>query len=216
MRPVPRQLYGGPNPVILGRKFCVGCGRWRLAIEFHASSRNPDGTATRLQARCKTCMRIVCRISHGMTAIGRPYEPKRPAMTHEQQLARVRELYHRKKLDPEWMERRREYDRIYREVKRRAAGAKERPHRRSVVDRPEMLFFEREPLVHQLRRVIDQLGQQTFAKTAGVQPRALYRLLSGESARVRIDLADKLALAMGSSLAVIYGDAEPLRGKEQP
>jgi len=45
---------GGPagerSPVELGRKFCAGCGRWRLALDFAPWK-------GRLRARCRTCTR---------------------------------------------------------------------------------------------------------------------------------------------------------------
>lgn len=44
----------GRNPVVCGRKFCAGCGRWRLACDFAAHRREP----LQLNARCHACVRI--------------------------------------------------------------------------------------------------------------------------------------------------------------
>lgn len=108
--------------VVLGRRFCSDCKHWRHIFDFHAREWDVDGNPVGFQAICKTCQRIRCRINSGMKRRGRPYEPRKPRRTHEEQLERARELYREHCENPEWLEMRREYERIYAEAKRREAG----------------------------------------------------------------------------------------------
>jgi hypothetical protein len=69
-----------------------------------------------------TCQRIRCRYAAGMRRRGKPFEARKPGKTHEQRLARARERYREFRKDPEWVELRREYERIYAEAHRRKRG----------------------------------------------------------------------------------------------
>ena len=106
-------------------------------------------------------------------------------------------------------EQQREYQRIWTEVQRRRAGIapREFKHRRSVVDHIERVMLPREPLVAVLRPLNGQRKQ--LARRAGVTERTVTRLMTGESKRVRLDVADKLAVALGIPLATIYRKHEP-------
>jgi hypothetical protein len=67
------------------------------------------------------------------------------------------------------------------------------------------------PLLALLDRVpIGELG--ALARRAGVSERAIRRYRTGESRHIDLDLADRLALALGSHLSLIYDDtpADPL------
>ena len=101
---------------------------------------------------------------------------------------------------------RREYERIYREAQRRRRGVQPRNfrHRRSVIDRVEFVGLPPEPLLAAITSV--GLPDIVLGAAAGVPPRSVYRLRVGESRHVRIDVADKLALAIGVPLWLIYGD----------
>ena len=167
-------LHGGRNNPIV-------CGRKLCTVcgRWRPVSdfplwRCPDGA--RLAPRCDACVR-----------------------------AYLRRRYHRE--TPEQRKLRREYGRIWREAKRRERGVPVRPwggRKRSVVDRPERILIPAAPLVKLLEpyRDTEKLGE--LARRAGVPDRSIGRLLSGESARVRIDLADKLAVALGVPSAVIW------------
>jgi hypothetical protein len=170
MRPAYSGLGPGrPNPVVLGRKFCPICGRWRPVGDFNFDSANKTG----LRSNCGTCC-------------GR----------------RRRAIY--RKLTFEQLEDRREYQRFWTDAKRREQGIPVRDfrNRRSVVDTPERILLPREPIVAELRIRKGQMKQ--LAVKAQVPERSITRLVSGESERVRIDVADKLAVAMGVPLEVIY------------
>lgn len=106
------------------------------------------------------------------------------------------------------LERDRESSRMYREAKRRERGTPVRnfSNRRTVIDRPERVLLPREPLVREMRAFlkITGMGWESLARRAGVDSRSLHRIEHGESKRVRIDLADKIAVAMDIPLSLIY------------
>lgn len=108
--------------VVLGRRFCSDCKHWRHLVDFHVRERDLDGEPIAWQSICKTCQRIRCRVTQGIKRRGKPFEARRPRMTHEQRLARARDRYQEYRKDPVWVELRREYERIYAEGKRREAG----------------------------------------------------------------------------------------------
>lgn len=200
------------NPVVMGHKICSGCRRWRPISDFYVSVRWPDGTPRSFQSHCVTCQRRSNRVSKGVRRRGRPYQAQRPAMNAEQRTARQRALYAEHRRDPAWAAARRENDRIYREAKRREAGrpARRFKHRRTVIDQIEYAFLESAHLLDEVRRA--DLSDLELARIADVPPRSIYRLRIGESRYVRLDLADKLAHALGIPLALIYGDAPARHG----
>ena len=104
---------------------------------------------------------------------------------------------------PERRALRLEYRRIYSEVRRRAAGVPPTTaKRRTVIDRPERVLLPRAPLVVELDRLNGDL--KGVCARAGVPERTVFRLRHDGGRWVRIDTADKLAVAMGIPLAVIY------------
>lgn len=198
------------TPVVCGRKHCTRCGRWRLLLDFHPRERDAAGEVIAWQAMCKVCARRSERVSKGVRVRGRPYGPAHPRMTVEQRRARQREQYVERLKDPERLELRREYGRIWAEGKRRERGVPVRQfrNRRTVIDRIERVFLPREPLVSELE--IWRAAEGTFeglARLSGVSARTIYRYRYGESSRVRIDVADRLALALGIPSAVLFGEA---------
>ena len=107
------------------------------------------------------------------------------------------------------LERRREYWRFHAEAVRRRAGVPERVfhNRRTVIDRIERIMLPTEPLLGLLAQYRDDELIAELARKSGVSERAILRLRTGESRRVRIDLADKLAVAIGIPSAIIFGEA---------
>ena len=98
----------------------------------------------------------------------------------------------------------REYQRLWHYVKRRQAGVPERnfKNRHTVIDRPEALYLPVAPLVTVL--TAEGWEWETLARAAGVPARTIFRMRTGEGQYVRIDVADKLAHALGWPLEVIY------------
>ena len=82
--------------------------------------------------------------------------------------------------------------------------------RKSVVDRPERVYLPHEPLGSMLDSLTDETLQDIVRRT-GIGDRQLRRIITGESRHVRLDLADKLALALGTHLYDLYGDTPTLR-----
>jgi hypothetical protein len=97
----------------------------------------------------------------------------------------------------------REYQRLWHYVRRREAGIPERDfkNRHTVIDSPEMVFLPREPLLAALAEVDDW---EALARRAGVPARMVFRIRTDTQAHVRLDVADKLAYALGWPLEVIY------------
>jgi hypothetical protein len=130
-----------------------------------------------------------------------------------------REAYARQ--TPEQRERQREYWRIWREAKARAAGVpRSKGKRHTVIDRPEYRFLPAAPLVERIQYDLAHpepgtmtgdpgFGIEGLAARAGVPARSIDRLLRGESKHVRLDLADKLCFGLGVPLYLVFGE-EPL------
>ena len=178
---------GGANPIACGRKFCASCGRWRLLVEFHRAYDGRDGG---VHSYCETCYRRSQRKAYH-------------ARTEEQ-----REL-------------RREYDRFWTEAQRRKRGAPVRRFqtRSTVVDKVERILLDTGPLLREMECHIlerqdqgEQFGWATLARQAGTSERALSRLRTGQSAHVRLELADRIAVAMGVPLALLYPRNETTNG----
>jgi hypothetical protein len=175
---------GMRNPIVLGRKFCAGCGHWRHVCDFRPRPRN---TGSGLASRCRACERISNR------------------QIYARRSSEVRARYN-------------EYHRIWSEVQRRQTGIPPRSSgRRSVVDRAEYRFLPAGLLVAEVHRYLAHpppgmgiadlgYGLEGLGRRAGVPARSITRLLRGESRHVRIDLADKLCVALGLTLALVYGD----------
>jgi Helix-turn-helix len=117
--------------------------------------------------------------------------------------ASARERYAR--WTPEQRELWREYRRIWSEAKAREAGRQTYQRRRSTaVDRIERVFLPREPIARELALLNGELA--TLSKRSGVSERTIGRIIAGESRHVRIDVADKLAVAIGKSAAQLWGE----------
>lgn len=134
------------------------------------------GREPRLRSWCRTCQRVYNRGSN--------------ARRSEQQ----RELA-------------REYQRIWHEVQRRRAGIPPRNWRRRLP--VERIFLDPAPLLSAMDLWIKAQPEPSWkalARQAGLEPRAIQRLRHGESQHVRIDIADRLALAIEVPLSLIYVD----------
>ena len=174
---------GQPNPIVCGRKFCAGCGRWRPLSDFRVHK----DRRVRL-SYCEACLRAASR-------------RQRRSMTERQR------------------ENRREYDRFYNYMRRRAAGVPVREWRNprpSAVDRVERVLLPREPLLAVMDQYVraqrgngdPDFSWEQFARVVQCSQRAIYRIRTGESKRVRIDLADRIAHGMGIPLSLIYQAGE--------
>jgi hypothetical protein len=114
------------------------------------------------------------------------------------------------KLDPIRLEHHREYQRIWAEVQRRRAGIPPKcfSNKITVIDRIEHLYLPPDPLVKEIVRFNNY---RELSKKSGVPERSIRRLVDGESRRVRLDLADKIAHALDIPLELLYRDQEFVR-----
>lgn len=263
---------GRSNPVVCGRKFCARCGRWRHAVDFSPHGRRG---ATRLNSRCRTCVRLThAEASQRERERRREYSrlwaerdrrargvPTREQWTHLrepilgrlncQRCGRWRPVsdfgHHRggisytcivcvraasraavARRNAEQRELRREYERIYKEARRRQAGIPERewvtrtappdPHMRgsslhrhvdSAALRPHLMAWLR---AYAAEHPFDwgyaaNRGISALANASTVPERRIYGIVTGESERTHYAVADRLAVAIGLSLTVIYESA---------
>lgn len=121
------------NPVILGRKNCSKCYRWRSILDFYVRDRDEDDNPLGFQTTCKICTGEITRRNQGIRRRGKPYQKRKPPLSEEERRAKRREL-HRWKMEnvPGYAEDRREYHRIYAEGKRREAGV---PRRDAMIEK---------------------------------------------------------------------------------
>jgi hypothetical protein len=118
--------------------------------------------------------------------------------------------------DPDALERKREAGRFYYDRIARQRGITPRKwgrrSRRLVDIRTEFVWLRPGPLVTELRR--QGVSIRTLSRRSGVPERSIDRLFRGESQHVRVDLADKLAVAVGIPLALLYGsDPGVIKGR---
>lgn len=170
MRPAYWRLHlrGGHSAVVLGRKFCAGCGHWRHVCDFSPMRGQPRG-------RCHPCQNRYQRAWHAH-------------------------------MTPDQRARRREYDRIYKDAKRRQAGQRALRPRHPPL-RAERVFFPPGPLLALLNDAVPSAAipsWEVLSRLSGLDGHTIRRLRFGESAHVRIDVADRLAAALGLPLALVY------------
>ena len=129
--------------------------------------------------------------------------PERPRSWCDR-CTRVKLRQRRQGLSPRQRELRREYNRIWAEVRRRRQGV---PPRRWRTPRPlppgdRDMYLDTGPLVAELARWDGH--QWALAELAGLPARAIYRIESGEVHHVQLDTADRLALALGRSIVELW------------
>ncbi len=186
MRPAwPGFGRGVRNPLVCGRKFCPDCGRWRHACDFRVTRHHGK---ERLDSYCDTC-----RLRF-----------KRRA---------------RSRWTPEQRALHREYQRFWTEAQRRAVGTPSRTFRRRVPsDRKERSLLSVDPILTAINqwlqlhlpewrrdpdRTVENLGS-----LAGLDARTINRYQSGESRRIQLNAADKLAMALDTPLSLLYPDED--------
>jgi hypothetical protein len=121
--------------------------------------------------------------------------------------SRVGRAYYYRHQTPEQRANLNERLRFYKHGQRRAAGVPELGYiRRSVVDRAEYVFVPKAALVAELERRFGQWDE--LARKAGIPARTIFRIVHEDGRFVRVDIADRLAVAMGMTFTLIYPDAQ--------
>ena len=183
----------GFSDVVLGRKFCTSCRIWRHIFDFYVAERWDDGTPRRFQGACRTCQRVDQRRRVGLRRRGEPYGKKKPAMDRETRNARKRELYHA--MTPEQKRLRREYNRIYAEVRRRSRGVPQRNfvNRRTVVDEEGYELVPVGPISDWMRRNYGlNGGMMRLSVEIGIDDAKLAKILHRRVSRVKLETVDKI------------------------
>lgn len=196
--------------VVCGRRICSDKNhlgpRWIHITEFYVHKKDADGNPLSFQSSCKACVRVRQRIYKGIQRRGRPYE-QQSRMSAEERLRRKRQRYYDLKKDPEWLERRREYQRIYAEVQRRKAGVPIRSiifeNRVVKIEPGGHVSGERldiEPFAGWLRERISVHGTiQRFAGIVGVDEKRVRVFLTGAQRHVGSATVDHWVTIEGSS-----------------
>lgn len=205
------------SSIVLGRKFCSGCGCWRPVSDFSPWRDKRFGGKIRLQSRCRACERERARIRIGIRERGRPYEPTtgipygasrwthclagHPLNGPDAEIFYDSRGYRRCRIC------RREWDRFHAEKRRRANGAPERPRtRRSPRAKGETWLVPIEPFLELVRerlragRSLDEIGE-----SFGINVRLLNGYLRGEYRQIQLDTIDRALTVEGSrSLCELY------------
>lgn len=177
--------------------------RWMLDIYFY---RGRDGAVA---SWCKTCIRINTRKRAGMKRRGEPFQPRKVRMTPEQRRARKRDLMREKMKDPAFRENRREEQRVRLYLKAHKAGVKQRELKRlAPPPQPKRaVMYDCEPMTEKIVAYMKctGIGGTRIAAKAGLDEKYVRRILRGEYQQLTLDVADRLAMAMGSHIDIIYG-----------
>lgn len=198
--------------IACGRKFCSNCRRWRHVCDFNGQ-RWVGEQPTRLSAWCKVCNRIDMRARRGHKARdfnacfrGHPWTPETTGFHNDGKrycrvCRRIRAAELRK--DPEWLERHREYTRIYSEARRRRLGMPVRKFRNRqprAVDLEQVTRLPAAPFGVWLReREGEYESRLAMARALGLDDSLLGKLLAGKKSGVSIDAVERALVREGST-----------------
>jgi hypothetical protein len=167
------------NPVVLGRRFCSGCGRWRHVCDF-------GWQGNRYRSRCAGCHRRTAREA------GRNRTPE--------QRERRRE-YDRFYTDA----KRRRSAKPVRNFHNRQPRAVDRADRVFLELAPLVALLREYEAVHLRDNPFGANGSfKQLAAKSGVSERTINRYLTGESRHVALNQADRITHALGIPLAALY------------
>jgi hypothetical protein len=195
-----RYLRGVPHLVAARRVAKVSLLPRAPYWELH--TRSGADTVTLGRKFCSTCgrWRQLCDFPHNKRG-GRDKPLARCASC-----SRVSRRAYRVAETPQQQAARRERQRFYAEGVRRRRGIPRITYRRrTVIDNVERVYLPREPIA----TMLDSLTTDTLTdivRRTGIGDRQLRRIMSGEAQHIRLDLADKLALALGYHLYDLYGE----------
>src|SRR3954454_16657678 len=190
------------HEIILGRKNCARCTRWRSILDYYVRTHDVDGNPLGFQTICKACQAEVSRVSAGMIRRGKPYQKRKPPMTKGQKAAKRRRRYKKLMKNPEYAADRREYARIYAEAKRREAGV---PVREKTIANREIEESPRLSTVP-LKRWIEHKLNNGYKGNLGALALAcksdsslLNKIRTDHFASVSVSMVDSMLLSEGST-----------------
>jgi ribosome-binding protein aMBF1 (putative translation factor) len=114
--------------------------------------------------------------------------------------------YYDQQMTPAQLENRRERHRIYAEGQRRAAGVPPTTaRRRRLTDAREAIYLSVEPLRELMKQTDALMSDRDLAARAGLPERTVWRVRH-ENGKVQLDVADKLAVALGTTSKLLWGE----------
>lgn len=181
----------GTNPIVCGRKFCAGCGRWRHICDFSSNKREPK---LALNSRCRTCERIAQREMRA--------DPMRGGLRREYE-----RIWHESK-------------RRQRGVPERNWGPRSRIPRglygstNSLDPRPLAEIIQEWMRIFEAQNgegfgAVGSGAQEHLAEMAEVSSRRIHAMLYHEryNERIAISTADRICTALGLHLDLVYPGA---------
>lgn len=212
---IPKPWEGKPAAVVLGRRHCKDCKRWRHIHDFRVATwlNNKRETALTFSVYCRHCERIRGRVRNARRA-GRdkPYGPRRKGQSREERNRRWSERHKfRMKTDPEYARDYREYQRIWAEGKRRKQRIKPNSfaNRSSLSRREPVVSVEplKEWLLDEYLRYM-QIAE--IARAANMDDARLAGLLNGrvQGGNLTIGSVDKITTGLGrpEMTSILYPD----------
>jgi len=190
------------NPVVMGHRLCGSKHhqgpRWVSILNFHARDRDDEGNAIAYQYVCMACDRIEQRHAAGIRRRGKTYEPLRRA-TREDRNARRRQYHAEKSKDPDWLEHRREYQRIWAEGARRRAGIEPRLKLLNNRDIGPATRLECGPMEEWVRDRLSKWSSEELGALCGVDGALIRALANGTKTYIEDDTVDKMLHNEGST-----------------
>lgn len=198
------------SSVVLGRKHCSGCRCWRPVSDFSVWTDKARGKL-RLKSVCRTCDRLRTRerLGYGPTT-GSPYGRSRathcvrghpldgPGADVFTDRRGKRHCRACKRIRNGWPQTL-EYNRIYQEGRRRAAGIPRRNLQKTTLRRPgEQRMVPVGPFREWLRDQDE--ATEPLAQRIGMDPRQVRGYLRGEFEEVNIDTVDRVFVTVGEPM----------------
>lgn len=225
----------GPKTVVAGRRHCTGPnhqGCRFLPVSYFYVAEWVDEAKTipkRLQAHCQTCQKIDGRVRQGIQRRGKPYGQRKPSklglkakpeggyvLETEEDREKYREYQRERyrKLTKKQKDDRREYGRIYAEVRRRRNGVTPRSFKNRNTVPPGDSYLPFEPFQEW---VLEQLKIYTVSELAeilGYSEKQIRRWRDGEDSGkeiqyVSVSTVDRtfMALDRPELMAILYPDS---------
>jgi FtsZ-interacting cell division protein YlmF len=206
--PNPTKGKGRTPAVVMGRRFCSTCKRWRHICDFGVQTWNdPIEQKYPLFFRniCHHCERIRKRTANVKSLGRKPYGQRKPKMSKQERNRRHRERHMwRMENDPAYAENFRERQRIWAEGKRREKGIarRNRPDRRTMSN----TYVDGRPFVEWWDSLNGMRPKEPNVDSDAM--RAVRRVKNGESTRINLAHVDHLCMAAGfpEELSILYPD----------
>lgn len=184
--------------IVLGRRFCTICRRWRQIHEFHIARRKGRKY---LSSHCRVCNTVKKRNQRGFDK--KEFKSQAPEAIKARKNASQRRVWQNIKNDPERLQSYQEYGRIWAEGKRREQGVdvRRKPKKYTVTSaQKDEIMLEVGPLRQWLLEKINEYETiERLSKAVSLSPRRIYSYLH-EHEYVVSGMVDHLLWNEGSTL----------------